>query len=375
MKTTRRIISQQPESSECHRKWVRLIFALLSLLIFLSTPGAFAAGTAADTVISNSASVTFTMNEKTQTLNSNASTFKVDDKLSFTLTATNAANVTITAGGRAYMSYIITNTGNATHDFTLEAAVTGTPTLTPATGPIFYADEAGTVPLQTDTNAGNLPYIGSLAPDASRTVFLAITAPAQLTDGKTLHHIVTAEAFQMANLGIVIPPVKSSLQAATDAVVNKNENLMTRHIVLADRHGNGGDADRDGRYAVVASDGNGSTIGFMASSALVNVVKSVTATDRFGGNQPMTGATLHYALSVSVVGSGAALGLVITDPIPASTSYSAGTLKLNGISLSDTKDSDAGDIGVTTPGSVSVSLGDMTNASPFQVITFDVIID
>ena len=120
------------------------------------------------------------------------------------------------------------------------------------------------------------------------------------------------------------------------------------------------------------SDGSGNTIGFKTQSATLNIIKAVTVTDMNGTNLPQPNATLHYSLTITAAGSGTALGTVISDPIPASTTYVSGTLKLNGTLLSDAADSDAGDVGATVPESLTVNLGDMTTASPAQIITFDV---
>ena len=355
--------------------WQRLSLFISALLVSfcLMAVDASAVGTLAGTTINNVATVTYNDAVGTYTRNSNINAFIVDDKVSFTLTSADAANSTITASGRAYLTYILANSGNARHDFTLNAAVTGVPGFVPAVNPLFYADAAGTILLPSDPNAGGLPYISNLAPDAATTVYLFITAPATITDGQTINYVVTAEAWQPGNLGVAIPPpVKSSDQAAADAGVNKSTAPLTMYVVLADGSGNGGDVNRDGKYATIAKDGSGNTIGFKTQSATLNIIKAVTVTDMNGTNLPQPNATLHYSLTVTTAGSGSALGTVIADPIPASTTYSPGTLKLNGMLLSDTADSDAGDVGTTVPGTVTVNLGDMTPASPAQTITFDV---
>ena len=51
------------------------------------------------------------------------------------------------------------------------------------------------------------------------------------------------------------------------------------------------------------------------------------------------------------------------------------TLRLNSAPLTDAGGDDSGDFGATTPGAVTVSLGDLTSVSPIQTITFDVTID
>lgn len=347
--------------------------ALGLLCAALIAPAAVrAAGTQAGTLVSNRASAVYTQGGTSHSMSSNVTIFAVDDKVSFTLTAADAANVPVTPGGRAYMTYVLTNTGNAPHDFTLASAPSGTPTLAPASGPSFYADGAGTTPLPTDANAGGLPYLTAVAPDASKTVYLYIVAPSPLTDGQSTVYDVTAEAYQPGNLGSVNPPVKSSTRAAADAGLNKNANMTTALVLLADGHGNGGDADRDGRYAVIAGDAGGNPIGFKAKSAAVNIVKSAQLSDPFGTSEAVSGATIHYTLAVTAAGSGTALGVAITDPIPANTTYSAGTLKLNGVALTDAADADAGEVTGAGAGTVTVRLGDLSAVTPAQTITFDV---
>jgi uncharacterized repeat protein (TIGR01451 family) len=363
-----------PGSSGGQTHLMRSALFVLTLMgvSYLPIIDASAAGTPAGTTISNFATITYNDAVGTYTRNSTISTFVVDDRVSFTLTSTDAANSTITASGRAYMTYILANSGNAPHDFTLSSAVSGSPTLTPASGPLFYADAAGTIPLPTDPNAGGLPYISSLAPDTSITVYLFITAPAAVADGQSINYVVAAEAWQSGNLGAVNPPVRSSIRAAADAAIIKSVAPLTTYVVLADGFGNGGDANRDGLYATIATDGSGTPIGFLVQSATLTTIKSVTVTDPNGTVLPVPGATLHYTLSITATGSGTALGTVITDPVPANTTYVAGTLRLNGTLLSDTLDGDDGDVGFTVPGSLTINLGDLTSASPVQTITFDV---
>ena len=127
-----------------------------------SDPGAadaLAAGTAAGTSVINNVTVSFSVSGQAQPDKTTSTTFKVDDKVSFTLTASDSSNVTILPGGRAYQTYVLTNTGNGPHDFTLSAVAIGGNTLTPAAGPTFYSDAAGTILLPTDANAGGLPYV------------------------------------------------------------------------------------------------------------------------------------------------------------------------------------------------------------------------
>jgi uncharacterized repeat protein (TIGR01451 family) len=117
-------------------------------------------------------------------------------------------------------------------------------------------------------------------------------------------------------------------------------------------------------------DSNTDTI-TVVSSAMVNISKTAVVLDQYGGSQPITGATIRYTLAVTAVGTGTAMSTVITDLLPMNTTYTPGTLKLNGVVLTDAADADAGDVSGTTS-TVTVRLGSLTNATPIQTITFEV---
>src|SRR6266571_1770061 len=143
----------------------QLFIATLLVSLYLTAMDASAAGTPAGSTVNNRATINYIMKGSAFTESSNNSVFVIDDKVSFTLTAADVASAGITPGGRAYMTYILTNTGNGSHGFTLNASVSGIPGFVPAALPLFYADAAGTIPLPVDPNAGGLPYVGNLAPD------------------------------------------------------------------------------------------------------------------------------------------------------------------------------------------------------------------
>jgi uncharacterized repeat protein (TIGR01451 family) len=224
----------------------------------------------------------------------------------------------------------------------LSAVVIGGNTLTPAAGPTFYSDAAGTTALPTDANAGGLPYAGNLAADGTRTVYMYITAPAQPVNAQFADYTVTAEAYQQNNLGLVNPPVKASTQAGSDATIDKNANLNSQYVVLNDGQGNGGDALKDGKIAVTANTGLGVTVGFLVSSADITVGKaSILYSDPINGvfnaatnkaPKAIPGAYMIYTLTVTNNGAAATSALSISDTLPASLgfiTYSDGTNNCN----------------------------------------------
>jgi len=66
--------------------------------------------------------------------------------------------------------------------------------------------------------------------------------------------------------------------------------------------------------------------------------------------------------------------VVITDAIPANTTYIPGSLALDGSPLTDTADGDAGDVGDSATGTLTVALGDLAAGAPGSTISFRVTI-
>jgi len=203
-------------------------------------------------------------------------------------------------------------------------------------------------------DAGDIQYVQgvndpTLAENASITVFLLndILA-AGLSDGDLGDSQLTATSNT--------PPAPGPWAAGT-VVAGAGEVPGTDAVVGTST----GSANERGTYVV--------------SSVVVSLVKSATIVDQFGGTEPVPGATITYAIVVSVTGSGTAQGVIITDPVPGNTTYTAGTLNLNSGALTDIGGDDAGDVGTTTAGTVTVSLGNLAALSPVQTITFDVTID
>jgi uncharacterized repeat protein (TIGR01451 family) len=186
----------------------------------------------------------------------------------------------------------------------------------------------------------NDPLLGA---DASQTIFVRNNIPASLNGGD----IGNSQLTVTSNTGSGAPGL---------SFPNAGDNNTTA--------------------VVGSSGGSSSAIGtYEVTNTTVTLLKSVVISDPLGGNQPMPGATLTYSIDVTVTGPGTANSVVITDPLPASTTYTTGSLTLNAASLTDVVDADAGDVSGTTPNTVTVDLGDLTPASPVQTITFEVIIN
>lgn len=306
-----------------------------------------AAGTAAGTNITNKATATYTINGNNVTADSNTTTVKVAEIINLSAAWQDASNIPAYPGdSNKVLTYKVSNTGNGTEGFVLSAnvAVAGDDFNPALSGNGIYLDangngvyDSGTDTLYTaGTNDPNLTADGYV------TVFVLCDIPSGLSDGNLGFVSLTANS-KTSGVSVAAGTVYAGGgDGGVDAVIG----------------GTGGSATQTGKYQVAV--------------ITVSVVKSAAVSDQFGGTKPVPGATIQYTITVTVAGTGTAAGVVITDPIPANTTYTAGTLKLNGMALSDAKDADAGDVGGTTAGTLAVSLGDLTSSSAVQSITFDV---
>lgn len=100
---------------------------------------------------------------------------------------------------------------------------------------------------------------------------------------------------------------------------------------------------------------------------------SKDATDATGNGLAAVGETVTYAIHALNSGSAGATGVVVDDAIPAGTTYVAGTLKLDGVALTDAADGDAGEViaGVVTVRVGAVAVLDFATGN----VTFDVRVD
>ena len=178
-------------------------------------------------------------------------------------------------------------------------------------------------------------------------------APAGIVVGQTARYDLVATAVDAGTLTV-------STQTA-------GANTSGIDTVFLDTAGSAaGDGARDGRHSAVG------VFSVSFATAGVNLNKTVTTLDQWGGNLPIPGATLRYTIVATVTGSGTAYNVVLSDPLPVNTTYIANTLKLNNAVVTDALDADAGDVGGTTPNAVTVKLGTLTSASAAQTIQFDV---
>lgn len=182
--------------------------------------------------------------------------------------------------------------------------------------------------------------------------------------------------------GVVIPyTVTNGGNQTQDFVLdfaNRGDvDVDTKDTVFGDAEGPATvDADEDGQHSATGTLTAGVvTVSITKTAAIIDNGLDDGSTDQFY----IPGATVEYTITISYSGSisSNAGNIVMTDPIPAGTTYVAGSIDLNGDdTITDVDDTDAGDFGVTLGNAVTVAISGTRNGSSVDdVIKFRVTID
>lgn len=346
----------------------RKIFTIALLaLLYLPVKTAHAAGTASGTNIVNTATATYDVGTSTGLTATGATTVVVDNKVNLTVTKNAAATVTPGSTNQAIV-FVVRNDGNTTQRYALSAANSAGIVMNNVR---LYRDNGATPNAwdATDTLYADAGTFGDVAADGTLNILIVSDTPGGATDGQTADYSLIA----------------TTVDAGTTTVTMQTAGANTAgvDVVFADIAGSAaGDGARDGKHSASGRYTVSSLTLTVAKAVFVysdpsNGVNNGTAgsnyTDCTVCPKAIPTATLRYTITVTVAGSGTALNVVITDPIPANTTYTAGTLKLNGAPLTDVTGDDIGSVG-GGPVTVTVSLGNLTSAD-VKTITFDVTIN
>jgi len=310
------------------------------VLFTLSAP-VQAEGVSAGTLIENTASATYDDGSGPQSVDSNTVIVRVDELLDVTVTSVDAGPIDA-APGEEILTFEVTNQGNGPEAFTLDANptvagndfdVTITSIAVDTNGNGTYdpgVDDILTTPETTDV----------LAADEVLRVFVIVEVPADATDGQASDVELTAQAVT---------------------------GTGTPGTAFAGQGVDGGDA------IVGATGGEATATGSMiVGITSVDLAKSVSLADQFGGTSAVPGATATFTIVATVSGSGSIDDLNVTDAIPDDTTYVAGSLTLDSATLTDASGDDAGE--ASDASGISVELGTV-NAGTTHTITFDVTLD
>lgn len=296
-----------------------------------------AAGTPAGTVIVNTARAQFTVASANFTQFATAN-ITVAQLINVTVTWQNATDVSVTPGSvQQSLLFQVTNTGNGLDSFTLgDSLVTpGGASFTPASCQVYY-DTAGTgVFSPTDqlyTPGSNDP---SLAQNAAVNMLIVCNVPNSAAD--------------------------TSLGEMNLAATSKTDSGAVGAVKTG-----GGVGGVDAIVGLTGGTGNSTGI-YQVHNVVLAYTKNATVSGP-NGTQPVSGATIQYTLTVTPSGSATASSVVVTDPVPANTTFVPGSLLLNGTAVAPA----VGDYNVTTPGAITVKLGNVPGSASAQVVQFQV---
>lgn len=298
-----------------HLKQAGLALVMLSSVGVLQ--GAYAAGTTAGTVISNTATVNYSVGSVAQTaINSNVAEFVVDNRVDLSLVRDNTAPVTAAPNQTGVVAtFTLANEGNSTQSYQLVAtniatAVFGNNDSTDVTLTTAW-DSNGNGSYDVGDATGNTGDIVPGAGSASTTVrvFVLATVPGTATNG------------QFASVNLVARAATAGSNGSTVAVEDNGVNtaMGAPQIVFADA-GEDNSETADNQYSIV--------------SAALTVTKSfVVISDPINNTtnpKAIPGAVVEYTTVIQNNGAVAAANLTMTDSVPTEATYVANSLTLNG---------------------------------------------
>lgn len=324
-----------PERRRRHRAGRAWLLALAGTT--LSAAPALAAGVPAGSLIESTATATYASDAGNGAVSSNTVQIRVDELLDVAVASLGPA-VSFGQSGQHSLAFRVTNTGNGPESFTLAAspAVAGNPFDAVVQTIAIDSNANGSYDAGIDQTLASGAATPALSPDSSLTAFVIVTLPADAADGETSQLRLTASA-----------------TTGTGAA----------GTVFAGQGKDGGDAVVGTSGAVSGANGQ-----LGATLASVSLTKTARIRDPFGGTDAVPGAVVTYTLTAAISGSGGVRDLRITDPVPAGTTYRAGTLRLDGAVLSDAADADAG---TAQGGNIAVTVATAASGSS-HTVTFDV---
>lgn len=285
-------------------------------------------GTAAGTVINNTASVTYTVNGTSQSTNSNTATFVVDKKVNFTVVTNQTGYTSVNLGQQgAVTTYKVTNFTNDVQDFLLDPDQNISIPLLPGTDNF----DIGTMRVYVDSNGNGTydagvdtqTYIDELAPDASAIVFIVGNIPTtpSATLAQVSLHVTVAAGGATGSKGTMLIPTDLNLANADNTV----------DIVFADNDTdddllNLGDSARNGQGRAYS--------GYEITVRNVNLTVAKSAkviSDGVNVLNPkaIPGAVVEYCLRVNnATLLTPATGINLTDVVPANTTYVPGSISV-----------------------------------------------
>ena len=327
-----------------------LRISFLSLCLVFIPLNSWAAGTTAGSSITNSATLSYSIGATVEPpITSLPATFQVDELIQPVLTWQDASAITVnTPSINEALTFLLTNSGNGQEAFSL--ARTNGPLPLPAGNYTPLDGTVGSLYIENNLQTG----FQASGPNADTAYVAGVNDPDLAPDAGQIIYVISDTPTVTNNTqGEVLLTVASLTAGAAGALPG------TGFAGLG----------QGGSFAVVGGTNalSNATGSYIASGLTLAVNKTVLGTvDPNGGAVVMPGSIMTYQITATLTGTGTAANLVLTDPLPAVTTYVPGSITVDGTSRTDAADVDNAQFLANT---VSVSLGDV--ASPAVVtVTF-----
>jgi uncharacterized repeat protein (TIGR01451 family) len=329
-------IKEEQMKTRC--KTIMLAVLLIGAIAVMVPQAAMATGTAANTAITNTATLNYNVGGVGQTAVTGSVTFNVDIKIRFSITAGNQIATPLgvtpnTLGNNTTnaIKYTIANIGNAPQNFKL--TMVDTNGFTGGGAVTYYWNTTGTLNTLTDTAIVSGGTIPAVARDTNVYLFSVADVPATATDTQTRTIAVTAVSVDGGGAALVAGGVAGS---GTAIVIANAGQLNT--------------TSDTGEYLV------------QTASITVNKTFSVTAgpTEAPAVLLAVPGATVHYSIQITNNGSADATTISIGDPIPANMTYVAASLNAPGSATA-----------AYAPTTVTVTYATLAKSGGTYTFTFD----
>ncbi len=321
----------------------------LCVLAGLATTPAHAAGTAAGSTITNTATVNYNVGGVAQNAITASDTFTVDRKINVTVAEVGTVTTSVSPGQLAAVTtFTVTNLSNATLDFALTASQqTGGAAANGGTDNFDVTN----MKIYVDTNnngvfdAGDtqVTYLDELGADASKTVFVIADIPLGRVTGDVAVDILTATGREGGAAG--------SMGAALVQTTTANTSGMD--TVFADGAG-ATDSARDASFSAK----DDWTV--LAAALTVTKVSSIISDPLNGTTNPkmIPGSVVQYCITVkNAAGGAAATNVAVSDLLPTATTYQSSTgILVNGTVTGSTCNADGTAGGAFASGTVTATL-------------------
>lgn len=312
--------------------------ALLTASLAASS-ATWAAGTAAGSVISNTATATFTdpNNNNTGTVSATAADIVVAELINVNVSAQNAEPVEVQPGVvNQVLEFKITNTGNGSEDYTLTAENLVNDGFDTENVKI-YLDTNGDGTFDATDELVNSDIV--LAADESVTVFIVGDIPN------------TAATGENSNLTLAATSATPGAANATPGTLLAGQGTNTSAGAVVGE-------------SVTDSANGGFVVGAQAVNASVDLSKTIESrVDPFGGTTDVPGTVVTYLITATAV-NGDVDNLTIVDSVPPELELRADSVTINGDSKTAAAD---GDEVVVVLNEVVVTLGRVTSNTTFEI--------